>query len=79
MEKVNINVDSAKEIKEGLTSISLEDKFNAACQGMQSSKINISDENKLKFYGLYKVSTIGPFNPKDNKASFFDFTQKYKK
>lgn len=36
----------------------------------------ISDDNKLTFYGLYKVATIGPNNT--TQPGFFDFVGKAK-
>jgi acyl-CoA-binding protein len=47
---------------------------------MKNLDIKLTNETKLKFYGLYKVATIGKFDEKDQKnLSMFDFTGKYKK
>ena len=41
--------------------------------------IKFDNNQKLKFYGLYKVSTIGKYSENNKlKAGFFDFETKYK-
>ena len=59
---------------------SLKDLFNKKSEKMKNLDIKLTNETKLKFYGLYKVATIGKFDEKDQKnLSMFDFTGKYKK
>ena len=41
--------------------------------------IKFDNNQKLKFYGLYKVSTVGKYSENNKlKAGFFDFETKYK-
>jgi acyl-CoA-binding protein len=57
----------------------LEEEFQNICDKMKNLDIKIDNETKLKFYGFYKVATVGKFDKDKNKAGFFDFTEKYKK
>lgn len=42
--------------------------------------VKIDTKQKLKFYGLYKVITNGPYSDKNKQVGgFFDFEVKYKK
>ncbi len=55
--------------------------FEQKAEKMKTSQnLKIDNETKLKFYGLFKVATVGPIT-ENNKKSFgmFDFTEKYKK
>ena len=46
---------------------------------LRNTKIKIDNNKKLKFYGLYKVATVGKYSEKNKlKAGFFDFQTKYK-
>jgi hypothetical protein len=58
---------------------SLKEKFQIYCDKLKNLDISIDNETKLKFYGLYKVSTCGKYIAKDSICSFFDFQGKYKK
>ena len=41
--------------------------------------MKVDNNQKLKFYGLYKVATVGKYSEKNKlKAGFFDFSTKYK-
>lgn len=41
--------------------------------------LKLDNNQKLKFYGLYKVATVGSYNEENKlKAGFFDFETKYK-
>lgn len=41
--------------------------------------IKLNNNQKLKFYGLFKVATVGKYSEKNKlKAGFFDFETKYK-
>jgi acyl-CoA-binding protein len=47
---------------------------------MKNLNIKLSDEKKLKFYGLFKVATVGKYSESQKKSvGFFDFSEKYKK
>lgn len=58
---------------------SLEEKFKITCDKLTNLQIKIDNETKLKFYGLFKVATVGKCDVNTHKAGFFDFSQKYKK
>lgn len=58
---------------------SLSEKFKITCDKLKNLNIKIDNETKLKFYGLYKVSTAGKYNPENSQSSYFDFQAKYKK
>ena len=55
--------------------------FESKAEKLKNNKtLKIDNAIKLKFYGLFKVATVGPINDKNrNKENFFDFTEKYKK
>ena len=55
--------------------------FESKAEKMRNNKtLKFDNSTKLKFYGLYKVATLGPINDKNrNKESFFDYAEKYKK
>jgi acyl-CoA-binding protein len=55
--------------------INLEDEFMEISEKIK--KLKLSDETKLKFYGLYKMATVGKYEKKS--VGMFDFTEKYKK
>ena len=55
--------------------INLEDEFMEISEKIKKLKLN--DETKLKFYGLYKMATVGKYEKKS--VGMFDFTEKYKK
>jgi acyl-CoA-binding protein len=57
----------------------LQTLFDVKAEKMRNLTIKIENETKLKFYGLYKVATVGPVSDKDkNSVGYFDFTEKYK-
>jgi acyl-CoA-binding protein len=58
---------------------SLPEKFQIYCDKLKNLDIKMDNETKLKFYGLYKVATIGKFDPKNSSSSILDFQAKYKK
>lgn len=61
-------------------SSTLENLFNIKTEKMKNMDIKLDNETKLKFYGLYKVVTVGKFSESNKKpAGFFDFAEKYKK
>ncbi len=41
---------------------SIENKFNQAIRDVKNTKLDLSDEEKLKLYGLYKQSLFGDNN-----------------
>ena len=48
---------------------------------MKDLTIDLKNDLKLKFYGLYKVATVGKYEDQQKKTSifsFFDITEKYK-
>jgi acyl-CoA-binding protein len=57
----------------------LEEEFTIICDKLKGLSIKIDNETKLKFYGLFKVATVGKYDPEKHRAGFFDFTEKYKK
>jgi len=66
---INLNIENK----------SLEEKFKITCDKLTNLQIKIDNETKLKFYGLFKVATVGKYDQNTNKAGFFDFSAKYKK
>ena len=54
--------------------------FNEVAEKLRQNKsIKLDNQKKLKFYGLYKVVTTGPYSEANKiKAGFFDFETKYK-
>lgn len=58
----------------------LENLFETKAEKMKSNNnLKLDNETKLKFYGLFKVSTVGPITEKNKKAvGIFDFAEKYK-
>jgi acyl-CoA-binding protein len=58
---------------------SLREKFQIYCDKLKNLDTKIDNETKLKFYGLYKVSTCGKYDSKNSVSSFFDFQGKFKK
>ena len=57
----------------------LKKEFEEKAEKLRNTKIKIDNNKKLKFYGLYKVATIGKYSEKNKlKAGFFDFQTKYK-
>ncbi len=58
----------------------LQNLFNIKTENMKKMDIKLDNETKLKFYGLFKVATVGKFSENNKKSvGFFDFTEKYKK
>jgi acyl-CoA-binding protein len=59
----------------------LENLFDTKAEKMKSNKyLKLDNETKLKFYGLFKVATVGPITEINKKSvGLFDFTEKYKK
>ena len=57
----------------------LKKEFEDKAEKLRNITVKIDNNKKLKFYGLYKVATVGKYS-EDNKlkAGFFDFTTKYK-
>jgi acyl-CoA-binding protein len=59
---------------------SLKDLFTKKAEKMKNLTIKLDNETKLKFYGLYKVATVGKITDNNQMSvSMFDFTEKYKK
>ena len=57
----------------------LKKEFENKAEKLRNTKIKIDNNKKLKFYGLYKVATVGKYSEKNKlKAGFFDFQTKYK-
>ena len=57
----------------------LKKEFEDKAEKLRNTKIKIDNNKKLKFYGLYKVATVGKYSEKNKlKAGFFDFQTKYK-
>ena len=57
----------------------LKKEFEDKAEKLRKTKIKINNNKKLKFYGLYKVATVGKYSEKNKlKAGFFDFQTKYK-
>lgn len=80
----NINIDSNKINIVDLKFVDpnlLETLFQQKAEKMKTSnKLKLDNETKLKFYGLFKVSTVGPISEINKKSvGMFDFTEKYKK
>lgn len=69
LKHINLNIENK----------SLSEKFKITCDKLQNLDIKIDNETKLKFYGLYKVSISGKYNPDNSSSSLFDFQAKYKK
>jgi acyl-CoA-binding protein len=58
----------------------LENLFQLKAEKMKNSDLKIDNETKLKFYGLFKVATVGKMNDSNKtNVGMFDFTGKYKK
>ena len=59
---------------------SLNNLFNEISEKMKFLDIKLDNKTLLKFYGLYKVATVGEFEKNSNKnISMLDFTGKLKK
>ena len=57
----------------------LKKEFEIKAEQLRNTKIKLDNNQKLKFYGLYKVATVGKYSEKNKlKAGFFDFSTKYK-
>ena len=57
----------------------LKKEFEDKAEKLRNTKIKLDNNQKLKFYGLYKVATVGKYSEKNKlKAGFFDFSTKYK-
>ena len=57
----------------------LKKEFEDVAEKLRNTKVKIDNNKKLKFYGLYKVATVGKYSEKNKlKAGFFDFQTKYK-
>ena len=57
----------------------LKKEFENKAEKLRNTNIKIDNNKKLKFYGLYKVATVGKYSEKNKlKAGFFDFQTKYK-
>jgi acyl-CoA-binding protein len=53
--------------------------FEEKSEKLRTTNIKTDNNQKLKFYGLYKVATVGKYSEKNKlKAGFFDFSTKYK-
>jgi acyl-CoA-binding protein len=58
----------------------MDEEFNTICEKLKNNTdLKLDNETRLKFYGLYKVATVGKYDNKTHKAGFFDFDGKYKK
>lgn len=59
---------------------SIKNLFEKKSEKMKTLNVKLDNETKLKFYGLFKVATVGKFSESGKKpVGFFDFTEKYKK
>lgn len=58
-QNVNINIVNLQ--------FSLESKFKAISENMKQLTVKIDNETQLKFYGLFKVATVGKF-PENTKT-----------
>ena len=57
----------------------LKKEFEEKAEKLRNTTKKIDNNQKLKFYGLYKVATVGKYSEKNKlKAGFFDFSTKYK-
>ena len=58
----------------------LEETFNTTADKLRNNKtLKLDNTKKLKFYGLYKVVTAGPYSDSNKmKEGWFDFETKYK-
>lgn len=58
----------------------LEALFNKTAESLRNNKtLKLDNTKKLKFYGLYKVVTAGPYSEENKmKPGWFDFETKYK-
>jgi acyl-CoA-binding protein len=57
----------------------LESLFNSKAESLKDTKLKLDNETKLKFYGLFKVATVGKIAEENKKSvGFFDFDGKYK-
>ena len=66
---VNLNIENK----------SLEEKYKITCDKLTNLETKLDNETKLKFYGLFKVASVGKYDPNIHKAGILEFTQKYKK
>ena len=57
----------------------LKKEFEDKAEKLRTTKMKLDNNQKLKFYGLYKVVTAGKYSEKNKlKSGFFDFSTKYK-
>ena len=57
----------------------LQKEFEDKAEKLRNTTMKLDNNKKLKFYGLYKVATVGKYSEKNKlKAGFFDFSTKYK-
>ena len=57
----------------------LKKEFEDKAEKLRTTKMKLDNNQKLKFYGLYKVVTAGKYSDKNKlKSGFFDFSTKYK-
>ena len=57
----------------------LKKEFEDKAEKLRNTTLKLDNNKKLKFYGLYKVATVGKYSEKNKlKAGFFDFETKYK-
>ena len=57
----------------------LKKEFEDKAEKLRNTTLKLDNNKKLKFYGLYKVATVGKYSEKNKlKAGFFDFSTKYK-
>lgn len=57
----------------------LKKEFDDKAEKLRTTKMKLDNNQKLKFYGLYKVVTAGKYSEENKlKSGFFDFSTKYK-
>ena len=69
LKHINLNIENK----------SLSEKFKITCDKLKNLNITIDNETKLKFYGLYKVSTSGKFDANNTNSSLLDIEAKCQK
>lgn len=53
--------------------------FDEKAEKLRKTSLKLNNNQKLKFYGLYKVVTSGKYSAQNKlKSGFFDFSAKYK-
>jgi acyl-CoA-binding protein len=78
MNEINSDVTYLPDKDSDVTN-SLESLFLLKAESLKNTKLKLDNETKLKFYGLFKVATVGKIADENKKSvGFFDFDGKYK-